>query len=194
MSAFTEKAITDTFIKLLNKKPLDKITIKDLVDECGINRSTFYYYFDDIYDLLNHVLDMETKKALDNNFHESNWMDGLMNAISFATENKRAVYHIYNSVSRDELERYLYKTVGAVTEYAVNAAAMGLKVSNEDKAIVSNVYKYIFVGLVHEWLESDMRDDAKDILNRVYNMLEGNMRTMLERAAAAPSGAAASRR
>lgn len=183
MSAFTEKAITDTFIELLNRKPLDKITIKDLVDECGINRSTFYYYFDDIYDLLDHVLDMEAKKALENDFNTSNWMDGLMNAISFATNNKRAVYHIYNSVSREQLEHYLYRVVGGVTEYAVNATSIGLKVSDEDKKIVSDVYKYIFVGMVHEWLESNMRDDAKSILNRVYLMLEGNMRLMLERAA-----------
>ena len=183
MSAFTEKAITDTFIKLLNAKPLDKITIKDLVDECGINRSTFYYYFDDIYDLLNHLLEAETKKALENNFHESNWMDGLINAISFATENKRAVYHIYNSVRREQLEHYLYRVVGNVTEYAANAAAIGLKVNDEDKKIVSNVYKYIFVGMVHEWLESNMREDAESVLNRVCLMLEGNMRTMLERVA-----------
>ena len=48
MPAFTKKAIADSFLKLLREKPLDKITIKDIVEDCGINRNTFYYHFEDI--------------------------------------------------------------------------------------------------------------------------------------------------
>ena len=42
MAQFTQKAIVESLIKLLNERPLDKITIKDIVEECGINRNTFY--------------------------------------------------------------------------------------------------------------------------------------------------------
>lgn len=44
-------AIKEAFMHLLNRKPLDKITVKEIVEECGINRNTFYYHYDDIYDL-----------------------------------------------------------------------------------------------------------------------------------------------
>ena len=43
MSQFTKRAIMETFIKLLGEHPLDKITVKDIVEECGVNRNTFYY-------------------------------------------------------------------------------------------------------------------------------------------------------
>ena len=52
MSSFTRKAIIEAFVKLLNERPLNKITIKDIVEECGINRNTFYYHFRDVPDLI----------------------------------------------------------------------------------------------------------------------------------------------
>ena len=39
----------DSFVKMLSQKPFDKITIKDIIEGCGLNRGTFYYYYDDIY-------------------------------------------------------------------------------------------------------------------------------------------------
>ena len=44
MSIYTKKAIMDSFVKMLSQKSFDKITIKDIIEDCGLNRSTFYYY------------------------------------------------------------------------------------------------------------------------------------------------------
>ena len=52
MPSFTKKAIVESFLRLVGKKPIEKITVRDVVDECGINRNTFYYYFQDIYAVL----------------------------------------------------------------------------------------------------------------------------------------------
>ncbi len=58
MPSFTKKAIMDSFLHLMEKKPLDKITVRDIVDDCGINRNTFYYYFQDIYAVLEEYCDL----------------------------------------------------------------------------------------------------------------------------------------
>ena len=60
----TKTAIKEAFMTLLNKKPFDKITVKEIVEECGINRNTFYYHYEDIYDLLQAVLDDEVQAAM----------------------------------------------------------------------------------------------------------------------------------
>ncbi len=52
MSNFTERAIKETLIKLLNDRPLSQITVKDIVEECGINRNSFYYHFQDLPSLV----------------------------------------------------------------------------------------------------------------------------------------------
>ena len=100
MASFTEKAIMDSFIKLLNAKPLDKITVKDIVEDCGINRNTFYYHFDDIPTLVTRILEDETNRALSLHGDVHSWEEGFIAAAQFALSNKRLIYHIYNSVSR----------------------------------------------------------------------------------------------
>ena len=52
MANFTEKAIKASFLKLLNERPLTKITVRDIVEDCGINRNSFYYHYRDIPALL----------------------------------------------------------------------------------------------------------------------------------------------
>ena len=61
----TKKLISSTFVELLSAKPFDRITIKDIVDACGINRNTFYYYYSDIYDLLEEIFANELKLLVD---------------------------------------------------------------------------------------------------------------------------------
>ena len=66
MSNLTEKAIQEAFVKLLNERPLDKITVREIAGECGINRNTFYYHYHDIYDLLESLLHLEEKRIVAN--------------------------------------------------------------------------------------------------------------------------------
>ena len=64
MPSFTRKAIMEAFLKILDEKPLGKITIRDIVDECGINRNTFYYHFADIPELLETIIKEETDRVI----------------------------------------------------------------------------------------------------------------------------------
>ena len=48
MSDFMQKAIKTTFLQLLEQKPLSQITVKMIVEECGINRNSFYYHYQDL--------------------------------------------------------------------------------------------------------------------------------------------------
>lgn len=45
MPNFTKKEIKRSFIKLLNEQPLNQISVRDIVEDCGINRNSFYYHF-----------------------------------------------------------------------------------------------------------------------------------------------------
>ena len=55
MSELTKRAIQESFKKLLSNQPLDKITVKNITDDCGVNRNTFYYHYSDIYQLLEEI-------------------------------------------------------------------------------------------------------------------------------------------
>lgn len=186
MARLTEKAIMASFIKLLNEMPFDRITVKDIVNDCGINRNTFYYHYNDIYDLLRSVFDMRAEEVLSEAPDEDRWQEDFLKATEFALENKKSIYHIYRSVDRRELEQYLLETAGKVMERYVHRKAKGLKVSEEDIRIITDFYQCAIVGMVMQWLDGGMKQDLKELILRAGDLQMGNVSHMLEEAAKNP--------
>ena len=112
MAHLTEAAIQDAFLKLLSEQPFDKITVTQLVEECQITRRTFYYHYSDLYELLDIILRRETERALDEFETTGSWEECMITASRFAREHKRAVYHIYTSSHRLELEKHVDRISG----------------------------------------------------------------------------------
>ena len=107
MPSFTRKAIMESFMKLLDARPLNKITIKDIVEECGINRNTFYYHFEDIPALVEAIFKKETDRFISAHTSVASLEEGMLLAVDFLMKYRRAILHIYNSPSREVYERYL---------------------------------------------------------------------------------------
>lgn len=106
MPSFTKKAIMETFLRLMEKKPLEKITVRDLVDECGINRNTFYYYFQDIYAVLEEYCDqVVTDLPKDGSIFDT--VSALYRKIEqFVSEHHRAAKSLAFSLGFEGLDRY----------------------------------------------------------------------------------------
>ena len=119
----TKKAIRASFVKLLNDRPLDKISVKDVVEDCGVNRNTFYYHYQDIFSLLEDIFQMEAEAILDRTRQYSSWQEGVIQAAQFALQNKKAIYHVYNSTRKEQLESYFYRVAESVTEDYVRSQA-----------------------------------------------------------------------
>ena len=106
MSAYTKQAIKNSFLKLLNARPLNQVTVKAIVEDCGINRNTFYYHFEDIHDLINWMFNEEVKKIIDN-FDKSNYENFLNSVLDYIEENKHILNSAYNSFGREQLKKIL---------------------------------------------------------------------------------------
>lgn len=181
-SNLTKQAIMESFMRLLNQRPLDKITVKDIVEDCGVNRNTFYYHYQDIYALLREIFEKEVAKVIrDNPLHDS-WQEGFIQSTRFALENKRAVYHIYNSVQRQLLEQYLFQVTDQVMQTFVEMQAEGLDAAAEDIRYIVVFYKHAVVGVILEWLERGMKDEPEHIIRRMGQLFQGSIRTALEKA------------
>ena len=97
MAQQTKNAIRRAFIQLLNERPLDKISIKDIAETGAVNRNTFYYYYADIYALVEDILQLEIQDFQSKLRRYDSWQEAFRDATAFASQNKRAVYHLYNS-------------------------------------------------------------------------------------------------
>ena len=182
MAQFTKKAIIEAFIELLGERPLDKITVKDIVTRCGVNRNTFYYYYQDIYALVADIFELETQRILGDNMEYDSWQDAFFRATDFALKNKQGIYHIYNSLSRRKIDAYLYQVMGRIMYDFVKMQAEGLSVKDEDLHLIADFYKCAFVGLILQWLDSGMKQDPEYIVDKIFSYLEGSTRNMLENA------------
>jgi AcrR family transcriptional regulator len=181
MANFTEKEIKASFMKLLNERPLNKITIKDIASDCGINRNSFYYHFQDIPSLLEALIKEETDKIIEQHPTISSFKDCLNIAIEFALKNKRAVYHIYNSINRDIFERYLWRQCEYVITTYINTVFPDIKMSEKDKKYIITFYKCEIFGEVSAWLSDGMNDDISEYVNRMCYLRDGMTEELLNR-------------
>ena len=181
MSDLTKRALEQSLKNLLLQKPLSKITISDIADDCGINRMTFYYHFKDIYDLIEWSCEEDARKALEGKKTYDTWQQGLLQIFEAVQENKPFILNVYRSVSREQVENYLYKVTYDLLEGVVEEQAQGMSVRDEDKAFIATVYKYAFVGLMLDWIKNDMKGDSQLLVDRLELVIHGNVRAALER-------------
>ena len=129
MAQTTKNAIRKGFLDLLEQRPLDKISVVDIADHCGVNRNTFYYYYCDIYALVREVLETELDRVLNAPPLCTSWYQLMMRVTAFMRANRRAVYHLYQSSQRDLLEREYYQVVYGAVEDLVRRTAEDLPVA-----------------------------------------------------------------
>ena len=181
MSQVTKRALEASLKNLLLQKPLSKITISDITEDCGINRMTFYYHFKDIYDLVEWSCQEDASKALAGNKTYETWQQGFLQLFKAVQDNKPFIMNVYHSVSREQVENYLYQLTYDLLEGVVEEQAAGMSVRPEDKAFIANVYKYAFVGLMLDWIKHDMKGEPKQIIDRLDLVLHGSITAALGR-------------
>lgn len=177
MSDITKRAMSAALKNLLKEKKLNKITVQDIADECGINRQTFYYHFQDIYDLVEWTCIEDTEKVLKENRTYDTWQEGLLSVFDLAKKDKTFIDNIYRSVSLEMLEQYLYRLVYPLLKNVVDEKANGQTVREENKKYIADFYKYAFVGVLLEWIRNDMAESPGQIVDRVSRIVGGAIET-----------------
>lgn len=179
MSEITKRALAASLKELMKKKSLSKITVADIAEDCGVNRHTFYYHFQDIYDLIEWIYQNETTKAIDGNKTYETWQKGFLQLFRYALENKAFVLGTYRSISKEYLLGYLQREVSSLMEEVIDEQAKDLKISREDKQFAANFYAFAFIGVAMDWIENDMRVDPDQIVEKLSVMLKGDFREAL---------------
>ena len=174
MANFTQRAIKSTFLRLLEERRLSDITVKNIVEECGINRNSFYYHYRDLPSLLEEII-REESDAVIQKYSSVNSIVECFDAVEeFASNRKRAIMHIYRSVSRDVFERYLMQTGEYFISHYIDALAVGGEIDRElierNKHLIVEYYKCLFFGIIIEWLECGMDDEKAKEFRRIFRL------------------------
>lgn len=171
MPSFTKKAIIEAFMHLASKKPLEKITVRDIVDDCGINRNTFYYHFQDIFAVLEEVCLSGTSKMKPELPLGDMLADLFGVLIGYAARHPKAMAHIAASIGQSGAERYFAKgfddTVFLVLER---------ETGSEDRQALRTAtvfLRHAFIGLFVDWINATGKIDGEKLAARIAVMAEG---------------------
>ena len=181
MAQTTKRALAASLKKLLAQKPLDKITIVDIVTDCEVNRQTFYYQFQEIYDWMDWIFVSEATQVIQGKKTYNTWQQGFLQIFEYVLANKALITNAYHSLSREQMERYLYDVTYHLLIDVVEEQAAGIPVRQEDKAFIADFYKYAFVGLLLDWIRQGMKEDPKRIVNRLSILIHGDIGRALEK-------------
>lgn len=169
MANFTKQAIKSSFMKLLNQQPLSKISVRDIVEDCGINRNSFYYHFQDIPSLIEEIIKEDADRIIEQYPTVNSLRECVNIMFRSALENKKAVLHIYNSANRDIYEKSMMKLCEyVVTKYLETVFG---KDPESEKARASAIifFKCELFGLSFEWIEKGMKEGA---IEEIYSLAD----------------------
>lgn len=181
MQQMTKKILANSLKKLMLKKPLARITIKDIVNDCGFNRQTFYYHFQDIYDLLGWTYKTELVDSISDFKTYDNWPQGFLKIFQYVKNNKSFCINTFNSLGRDHLENFLYNQIFYMIIDVIEEISINSNISSKEKEFIANFYTYAFIGILTSWIKTNMEENPEDIIKKVEKLINGNIKKAVSR-------------
>ena len=145
MSQLTQKTIVEATMHLVEQKTVKKITVRDIVEACGITRNTFYYYFHDIYEVLEYALAAGFERI---GTESECFEDFLGSSFAFCVKYQKVLYNLYHSVGYEPLADYLKKQVRP----HLKGYLQSIRGAEEDEKLLRVLCEEALVGTLMRWV------------------------------------------
>ena len=182
MPDFTKKAIISSFTKILKEKPFEKITIQEIASDCGVARMTFYYHFQDIYDLLDYIIEEKLRASVSRSFAYETWQHDYTAVFHTILEDKDFFLKIFHSIDLRRIEYYLsafaHQCVGEMISGQISL--LGLTVNKQKQEMICDTYCYAMVGLLLKWMSNGMAEEPCVLIEDFATVIKGTLHIMLK--------------
>lgn len=170
MSNFTKDAIKKSFRRLLESRQLKDITIRDIVDDCGINRSSFYYHFQDIPALLEDLV-LEGIDTIIQRNAGGTLSECIQGIIAFLLKNKRTVHHVYRAVSRDTFEQWMDHACKYFITSFLDRQECAAGLDPATRKLMNQYYIYLLSGFLLKWIARGLEEDRAEAFMKLLEAL-----------------------
>ena len=146
----TKQALVDSLKQLLTKKSFSKITVTEIVENCGYNRKTFYYHFEDIYSLLRWMLEQDLLSVVDSNELTSDLEKVIRFALSYIKQNRQLLTCVITELGHDELRNFLYDDFAAPIRMVIQKteSEIGLTLDDAYREYLTSFYTSGMTGMI----------------------------------------------
>lgn len=181
MPRSTKGEIQAALLELLEQKPLDEITVTELVERCGISRQAFYYHFSDLYGVVDWSLQQELEKLQD--IQSDQWWTVMQQTMERLRNHRTVVLNIYRAYERSYVEHYLCRWLLPPIRAKVEETAKNHRVTPQQEQFVTQLCAQGLASVVLRWVDRGMPQKSVDWLEDFYAIMDGSMDFMLERLA-----------
>lgn len=172
MAKLTEKAILQTFDDMIREMPFEKITVTALVARCEISSNTFYYHFQDIYDLLDQWLEIKLNQYPTDIYMTEEWKDAVKEILRDLQDNPNVVNHVFYSIPSERLNRYVFNVLEASVYRMVQKRAEGLHLSEDTMHMLAGVFCYSLYGFILKFVYDGMTADINATFDPILDFLD----------------------
>lgn len=178
----TKAAIKASFVKLLQTHPLKDLTVKEIVQDCGVNRNSFYYHFKDLPALGQEVITDRFQEILAGQGPEPS-LPALLDAVAReAQDHRQCLLHLSQSAHWGVFSAHLLGLCREIVEAYAQAAFPSARLRPEDREVLLRFYQCACYGQIIAWLSEGARGDLRGQLRRLCQLGAGMPETMLRRA------------
>lgn len=163
MTEMTKMLLSKSLKKILNKKPLNKITVKDIANDCKLTRQTFYYHFQDIYELLDWTYKNELGHLLSDP-QDNSWEKVIKGILNFISENKFMFIYTIQSVGREHFEQAIYSDLFEFSKNKISKISSKTDIPDEKINFLANLQTITLTSIIIQWANNGMKENPDDIV------------------------------
>ncbi len=157
---------------LMAQKSMDKITIAELTNLCNIRRQSFYYHFEDIYDLLRWMIENVAISLLKQQEGALLWKEGLLQLFRYLEENRTVCLCALKSVGRDHLRRFFEADIYAIIHRTIEQLTENIGVHSNldsfvDVEMLTHFYVVALAGMIESWLLGEIDRTPEQLIQFV---------------------------
>ena len=181
MSQRTRQALAASLKRAMLKKPLSKISVRELIEDCNVNRKTFYYHFDDIYALVKWMLEQEAVELVKQFDLVVNYKEAILFILDYVEANKHILNCAYDSMGRDGLKRFLYQDFIAVMRSMIDGyeRQLGVSVDEDFKQFAAGFYAEAVAGTLINVLQSHGKYDREAVTRDITLIFKSSIPAIL---------------
>ena len=173
----TKQTILDTLMTMLQTRPLDEVTVKDLTECCGISRQAFYYHFPDIYS----VVEWGAQQILSQLDNAEDWREILDRMGKMLQEQRTVLLNTYHAFERSYVEHRLKNWLRPMMTNEIQKTAKKYRVTREQSTFVAELFTMGIVSVLLSWVDLGLPRRIADYLDDFYIVLDGSTEVALQR-------------
>ena len=174
ISLATKKALAAALKNAMRRKAFSKITVKEIIEACGVNRNTFYYHFKDIYDLLHWMFEEEAIDVVKNFDLLIDYEEAIRFVMNYVDENDYIISCAYDAIGRDEMKRFFCADFLAITSSVIRHAVeqSGKKIEPDFLQFASEFYTEALAGTLVNWVKDHHGKDPEKMIGYLTTIIE----------------------